>query len=252
MVLDRCGCARDVGAAFRRPKSGPESELVQWFLDGSLVAVPRGSSMTVFREPRLESGFPDLVFVQWHETRTADWRPERLKLRAEDIKALHALWNAGPTTGFALGATLGKKIKSSLEMLLDANVVCYRAGRWKVRPLSKIFAVQRIIAIEAKTDDIQGGLHQALLNTWFASVSYLLTPHVPRAAGVRDRATVFGVGLWSQRAGVIHRPSAAPVPRSYASWLFNEWVWRACLSSRSISQAQSDDHRYSLAGSAVS
>ncbi len=230
-VLD--GGVRYIGASFRKPTGGPESDLVQWFLDCSPVAVPRGCSMAVFHEPRLESGFPDLVFVQWREDRTADWRPERLGLKAEDVRVLHALWAAGSVTGCGLKNLFGRVTRQRMERLLDANVVCYRAGRWRTRPLTKIFAVQEIIAIEAKIEDIQGGLRQALLNTWFASVSYLLTPHVPRMTSATSRATSLGVGLWSRKAGLVHRPSAAPVPRSYASWLFNEWVWRACISCRS-------------------
>lgn len=251
-ALERGGCGQDRGASFRKPQDGPENDLVRWFLAAFPVEVPRGCTMTVFKEPRLESGFPDLVLVQWREARTADWRPERLKLGAKDIRVLHALWCAGPATGHDLSASLAMETRPSLERLLDAGVACYSVGRWKTRPLKKIFAVRRIIAIEAKTEDIQGGLQQALLNTWFASASYLLTPHVPRPSGTADRATAFGVGLWSQKAGIVQRPNAAPVPRSYASWLFNEWVWRARLDCWPLSRVRNNDHRYSLAGRAVS
>jgi hypothetical protein len=87
------------------------------------------------------------------------------------------------------------------------------------------------------------------LNTWFASISYLLTPHVPRSEDFRTRASALGVGLWSRKRGIIHQPSAGTVPRSYASWLFNEWVWKAEFFSRR-KQVQSE-HRHQLALSAV-
>jgi hypothetical protein len=249
-VVDRS--AHGIGISFRKPTPGPESELVRWFLDKPPVTVPRACNMTVFIEPRLESGFPDMVFVQWREGRTKDWRPERLKLKSEDIRVLHSLWNAGPVSECALKNAFGRGVTAKLTRLTDADVVYYRSGTWKARPLKKIFAVERIIAVEAKTEDIQGGLQQALLNTWFASVSYLLTPHVPRAGKIADRATSFGVGLWSQKAGIVHRPISAPVPRSYASWLFNEWVWRACHFFEAKAQVQNNEHRYSLAGQAIS
>lgn len=243
--------AAGLGMSFRKPKTGPESELVQWFLNDSPVAVPRGCQTTIFQEPRLESGFPDLVIVQWRETRTLDWKPERLKLKAEDIRILHCLSNAGPLSECSLKALFGRDAKCRLERLLDADVIYSRSGMWKARPLKNIFAVHRIIAIEAKMEDIRGGFQQALLNTWFASLSYLLTPHVPRSEGVMVRAAALGVGLWSQKAGVVHAPDAAPVPRSYASWLFNEWVWRERFSSREKTQVQ-NEHRYSVAGNAIS
>lgn len=249
-VVDRN--ATGVGIAFRRPTLGPENDLVQSFLKSSPVAVPRGSNMTVFVEPRLESGFPDLVFVQWREGRTATWPAERFDLKSEDIRVLHSLFVAGPASPCALKNCFGRGVVPRLERLTAADVVYFRSGTWHARPLKKIFAVQRIIAIEAKTDDIQGGLQQALLNTWFASVSYLLTPHVPRTDRITSQATTFGVGLWSQKAGIVHRASSAPVPRSYASWLFNEWVWRACHFFRGRTQVLNDEHRHCVAGGTIS
>jgi len=242
--------AAGVGVSFRKPRTGPESELVQWFLNNPSVTIPRGCHMTIFQEPRIESGYPDLVVVQWREGRTLDWRPERLKLKAGDIRILQYLSYAGPASQCSLKTLFGRDTTSRLERLLDADVIHFRSGIWKARPLKNTFAVQRIIAIEAKMEDIRGGFQQALLNTWFASLSYLLTPHVPRNEGFMVRAAALGVGLWSQKAGVVHEPEAAPVPRSYASWLFNEWVWRARFSGREKTQVQ-NEHRYSVAGNAI-
>lgn len=230
------GNATGIGISFRRPTPGPENDLVQWFLKSSPVAVPRGSNMTVFVEPRLESGFPDLVFVQWREQTTLNWRADRFSLKNEDVRVLHWLSIAGSASPCALEACFGRRVTARLERLAAADVAYSRAGAWHARPLQKIFAVQRIIAIEAKTEDIKGGLQQALLNTWFASVSYLLTPHVPRADKIAHQAAAFGVGLWSQEAGIVRRASTAPVPRSYASWLFNEWAWKACHFLRAKAQ----------------
>jgi hypothetical protein len=74
-------------------------------------------------------------------------------------------------------------------------------------------------------------------------------PHVPRSADFLNKASAMGVGLWSRKRGIIHQPSNGPVPRSYASWLFNEWAWKAELSSRQ-EQVQSEC-RHKLALSAV-
>jgi hypothetical protein len=242
---------RESGASFRTPRSGPESDLVQWFRDNPPVHVPRGSTITIFQEPRLESGFPDLVIVQWREGRTFDWRPERMKLKAGDIRILHWLYREGPAASGSLKSLFGRDVTPGLERLQSAKVAYCRAGMWKARPVKSIFAVEKIIAIEAKMEDIRGGLQQAFLNTWFASVSYLLTPHVPRHECIRERAAVLGVGLWSQKAGVVHEPVAVPVPSSYASWLFNEWVWRARFFFGERSQIP-NEHRHSMVGHAVS
>lgn len=49
-----------IGTFFRRQRGGPERTLVNWFLENIPVQIPSGCRMTVFQEPRLESGFPDL------------------------------------------------------------------------------------------------------------------------------------------------------------------------------------------------
>ena len=205
--------------------------------------------MTIFQEPRLESGFPDLVIVFWRERRTWEWNPSRIKLTSEDIRLLHYLHHNGPAALPFLDRFFDRSVAPQLDRLEEAQVAFCRSGTWRVRPLNKIFAVQQIIAIEAKIDDLRGGLHQAVLNTWFASSSYLLTPHVPRSKELLDRASALGVGLWSRKRGITHQPNTGIVPRSYASWLFNEWAWKAEFSSRQA-QVQSE-HRHNLASSAV-
>lgn len=245
-VVDRN--AWGIGMSFRKPTPGPEGDLVRWFMHDWKVEVLRGCDMTVFVEPRLESGFPDMVLVQWRKDWTRHWRPERRRLKNEDIRVLHSLWYAGPASERVLKNAFGSGVTAKLGRLRDANVVSRRSGSWRARPLRKIFAVRRIIAIEAKMGDIQRGLQQALLNTWFASASYLLMPHVPRADKIAGRATSLGVGLWSQKAGIVRQAAQARVPRSYASWLFNEWAWRASH----LSQAENNAHRYGMAGGALS
>jgi hypothetical protein len=238
-----------VGTSFRRQRGGPERALIDWFLGSSPVRVPSGCRMTIFQEPRLESGFPDLVIVFWRERRTWEWNPARAKLKSEDIRLLHFLHHNGPAIVPFLARFFDRSVAAQLDRLEEAKVAFFRSGTWRVRPLNKIFAVQQIIAIEAKIDDLRGGLHQAVLNTWFASNSYLLTPHVPRSEDFLGRASALGVGLWSRKRGIVQEPIAGIVPRSYASWLFNEWVWKAELSSRQV-QVHSE-HRHSLASSAV-
>jgi hypothetical protein len=100
---------------------------------------------------------------------------------------------------------------------------------WVARPLSHSFAVRRIIAVEAKVAEWAAALDQASLNTWFASESYVLVPHVPRGERLLAAAKSLGVGVWARnsKAKYAVSTSSANLPRSYASWLFNEWVWRA-------------------------
>jgi hypothetical protein len=114
--------------------------------------------------------------------------------------------------------------------LLDAELVDDKEGLWEAKPLEEIFAIERLIAIEAKMKNWQEGLQQAFHNTWFASESYLLLPDVPNTSDLMQQAASFGVGLLTACCSPVQSKLPAKVgrlPKSYASWLFNEWTWQA-------------------------
>jgi hypothetical protein len=228
-ILDQsCGNAH-LGPSFRRRQVGPEDELVDWFLDNLPVRIPRGSRATVFREPRLQSGFPDIVITIWNVKATESWVPERADLTNRDIRVMHHIGQRGACSSTELQSLFSDRIAPCIERLLAAEMVRPRKDVWVARSLAKAFAVRRIIAIEAKMTDWAVALEQAHLNTWFASESYVLLPHVRRREKVVAEATAAGIGVWSREDGKVQPPTSepTPMPRSYASWLFNEWAWRA-------------------------
>lgn len=228
-ILDEHSRISGLGASFRRQTGGPECELVDWFLGQNPIPAPRGCRTTMFREPRLESGFPDLVAVIWHQKTANNWCEARAELTAADIRVLHYLAHHGPCTQEELSAIFVERLPSRLERLLDAETVRRTSSRWYARPLSQIFAVRRLVAVEAKLSQWTAVLEQAQLNTWFASESYVLIPKLPRAESFSDSARLHGIGIWTQEHGEVHSAShlGERLPRSYASWLFNEWVWQA-------------------------
>ena len=94
--------------------------------------------------------------------------------------------------------------------------------------MAKSFAVRNIIAIEAKVADWQRAARQAYLNTWFTAESYVLLPDAGSDHPLHATAKALGIGVVSQTQGLVRKPcSTESRPRSYAAWLFNEWVWRA-------------------------
>ena len=217
----------DIG--FRVPTPGPEYELVQEYVASRLPPPPRGQSLTVFLEPEIESGFPDIVAVYWHVATADRWANARAHLTNVDVRVAHFLATVGTSDLTRLGRFFRRRVADSLDRLCGAGVVCKAAAGWRIRALREVFAVRRLVAIEAKVDQWRDGLHQAFLNTWFASESYLLLRHAPRRSDLMDEAGRLGVGV---RTGDQDLDSAeAParrwnIPKSYASWLFNEWVWR--------------------------
>jgi hypothetical protein len=222
---------RSGGLSLRVPQDGPECSLVMEYMESFLPRPRRGHSLTVFIEPEIESGFPDVVAVYWHLRTAMRWPLARADLKRADFCVAHFLATAGPSDMGRLTTFFPATPGNSLERLHAAGVVRRAAGVWSLRPLRDVFAVRRLVAIEAKIANWQKGLDQATQNTWFASESYLLLPRVPRGSALLAEAARLGVGVRVRDQsldgpGPVRRED---VPRSYASWLFNEWAWRAAL-----------------------
>ena len=80
----------------RQARPGPEANLVEQFLLDLPFDTQRNCRVTVFREPRLQSGFPDLVAVLWHEPTTRLWDEARAGISADDVRLVHLLASHGP------------------------------------------------------------------------------------------------------------------------------------------------------------
>lgn len=214
----------------RTSTQGPELDVVRAFLERGVAKVRPNTQVSVFCEPLLETGYPDIVVVHWQRSRAEAWPAARADLTADDIKLLQFLTAAGSVlrAEFLPGRSPGRRARS-LDRLAAADVVRI-SPRWiRCRSLREIFAVSRIIALEAKISDWRKGLRQAFLNTWFASESFLLLPHVPGRSQVMAEAQRVGVGVVdaTQRLTAPHLAARRDrLPRSYASWLFNEWAWQ--------------------------
>ncbi len=215
---------------FRTPTEGNETTLVQAFVDNGLTTPPRAQLRTTFIEPAIETGYPDIV-IAYANHRTVDhWSPARARLQKQDLRVLHLLSASGPWEGSDLFQVGGSGTSASLERLVEADLVYRRATVWYARSLRDTFALRRLIAVEAKMDDWRDGLRQAVKNTWFASESYLLLPSSAVTSAARSEADAMGVGLLVPEASLARpllKPRKGDLPRSYASWLFNEWTCRA-------------------------
>lgn len=228
-------CAVQIGEAEvlrtsgRVRRGGPESELVDAFLRAFPRTASRGERITIFQEPKLTSGLPDLVVVRWHERTARVWRDERRCLKDDDLRLLHLLAQQGPMGLQELRPFTRSSLRCQLDHLVALGLAQQSADRWRTRPLNKVFAVRHIAAFEAKVQDWATAIEQACLNRWFASESYVVLPRLPRRAEALDVALEHGVGLWiaGEPTPALAARQGTPQPVSYASWLFNEWAWRA-------------------------
>lgn len=221
------------GPRRRRPRPGPESALVDSFVDNLPLKTPPCCQTTVFREPKLLSGFPDIVAVTWHVATAAQWSEARRRLRPADARLIHLLASYGPTHHDLLRTWMGRALGGSLDRLQAAKLVRgTERGTWRATSVREAFAVRRIVSFEAKISDWRTAMEQASLNLWFASESYVVLPQMPRSDEAPRLANLLGVGIWivgalSPVLSFKARRQAQPV--SFASWLFNDWAWQGAL-----------------------
>lgn len=214
------------GPSFLRRRLGPEFELVRGFLSDLPIRIATGCEAVIFQEPRLPSGSPDLVIVIWDKKRAARWRQERARLTPLDLRVAHYIYRSGPSTEGELQKVFARSVVESIERLNAAGILRTSKARWLLRPLSGVFAARKIIAVEAKVSEWKAALQQAEVNTWFASASYILVPAVPRRSSLLEMARRLGIGVWTKNHAPVKPKQAEELPRSYMSWLFNEWAWR--------------------------
>lgn len=214
----------------RKPTEGPEEVMVRDFVSRLQVKTARGCRVALFKEPWLQSGAPDLVAVLWRPSRMSSWSPARAEINASDLRLLHWLTSVSSAELCRIRELFGKPSEESLRRLEQADMINLTTRRVKARPLAALFAIERIYAIEAKVSHLPKGLEQAALNLWFAQESYILVPQVPRGSVFFDTALDLGVGVWCAADATLDARASSATdgkPLSYASWLFNEWLWRA-------------------------
>lgn len=209
----------------RPQRPGPEAELVNRYLDSLRVRCPRGCSYSVFVEPKLECGVPDIVIAVWNPGVAKSWEPSRRFLTSQDFRVLQCLQARKGATDEELASFFPRAAPRSVERLHVAGLIRRVRGTWLVRSPRRTVALRRLIAIEAKMTDWRKALEQAWRNTWFATDSYVL---LPDGRDIPPMALPPGVRQCTAVAPEIDaRCASGPLlPLCYATWLFNEWVWR--------------------------
>ena len=235
----------DIGLHTRTATAGAEYALVEQFIDYYCHRFTRNNKkmkLAVFMEPRIESGFPDLVFASYLPSITDNWSNQREMLDVFDLKLLSYLCNAKDVSGRNIIRKLGfseKQTITSLEKLMDAKLVSYRERSWRVRELRDVFSLTKLMAVEAKLSDVSKVVEQSHLNTWFASHSYALTNSMRPQNETINTFSRFGIGLYckgSQFRRVVEA-KRYDLPSSYLSFQFNEWIGKAISRQGGVSYA---------------
>lgn len=224
---------RDIGLNLRRSRSGPEEDFIRSFLAKLRRTIQPDLQLTIFKEPHLETGSPDLVGVLWHLPTAERWNENRLSLQTSDFRVMHQLAHSGSIDTSSIETLFGNRAADSIERLKAAAMISDNRGVISTCPLDGLYAVRHIFAIEAKISAWRIALRQAFLNRWFATSSHVLLPRMPANSSMLSEARSLGVSVWSPDVTklTLKVPSTTSSPVSYASWLFNEWAWKVWTKS---------------------
>ncbi len=229
IIKDSCP---EIGLFTRPATIGNEYALVEQFIDyycHTFIRNNKKNQLAVFVEPRIDSGFPDVVFASYLPSITDNWSDKREVLDVYDLKLLSYLSTAKTALGAKLISTLGfpeKQTISSLEKLMNAKLVTYRNNSWCVHDLRDVFSLTKLIAVEAKLNDISKVVEQTHLNTRFASHSYALTNSAHPQGETVKTFKKFGIGLYGKGPQFCRIVEARQytLPSCYLSFQFNEWI----------------------------
>jgi hypothetical protein len=225
----------EIGVFTRPATRGDEYTLVESFIEyysHKFIRDNKKTQLAVFIEPRIDSGFPDVVFASYLPSIVDNWSDSRESLDVHDLKLLSHLCTVEKAIGAKLISTLGfpeRQTITSLEKLMDAKLVTYRDGSWRIRELRSVFSLTKLIAVEAKLSDINKVVEQTHLNTRFASQSYALTNSTHPQGETVKTFKRFGIGLYGKDSQFRRIVEAKPysLPSSYLSFQFNEWIGKS-------------------------
>lgn len=225
----------DIGLYTRTVTQGEEIELVKEFIEYYVHLFLKNNkvnNLAIFVEPKIASGFPDIVFASYSPEIINNWSGAREKLDTIDLKVLSHLIMARGCTGSALIMNLRLPEKStlqSLEKLLDAHMVYRSKGMWVPAALKKIYSIKKLVSVEAKMNDMRKVAEQSLINTWFASQSYAVTSISNPQSTTIKKFEKQGTGLYCKRKGFkkVVEAQKLELPSSYLSLQFNEWIGKA-------------------------
>ena len=226
---------RKIGLYTRTPTEGEELELVREFISyycDNFLRYNKKNNLAVFIEPKVASGFPDIVFASYSPKIMENWSCERERLTLNDLKILSYLTATGGCTSKDIGYHLkfsDNTILQAVENLMDAGMILRNNGMWKPAKLEKIYSIKKLVSVEAKITDMKKVAEQSLINTWFASESYALTRSASPQSCTIDKFESQGTGLYCKDKGFrkIVKAKKLKLPSSYQSFLFNEWIGRA-------------------------
>lgn len=226
----------------RNSTQGAELNMVKGFVE--YVINSRGKkNVAVFIEPQLESGYPDIVFVEYSSLNSIQKNKYRNKLSSIDLKILYEIiqHECLSITYFQehLGYTINQ-INKTLKALELSDLISISSSRRYVRKhlVRSFFKIKRIVSVEAKIGKWHDVIDQSFTNQWFSSESYVLLDKQPNTL-CEEICKKYGTGIITAcNNGYLKNLESAwrKQPVSYVSLLFNEWIIRRKFEEEGIDE----------------
>ncbi len=223
----------DIGLKSRITQDGPELELVEEFIhEIPKIFKPKKNKLALFIEPLIEGAYPDIVVTEYNPKIIDTWQKQRNLLNNTDFKIFENIRHYKGLTSEEMFKTTNHNYKTllqSIEKLYDAGLVERTQSKWKAKSLSETYSVKRLVSIEAKMTEWKTLLNQADANQWFASESYALSSVKNPRESTINKFKDYGIGLYSlsnQKLVRLNEAKKQSLPKSYMSWMFNEWIGR--------------------------
>lgn len=219
----------------RTSTAGKEFDMVARYIDFLVDKYERlkKKRAAIFIEPQLDTGYPDIVVVEFSSLPKQKWSAVRNSLNATDIKILFYIQTHGYSKLSNLQKTLGFSLdllQKSVLKLHNCGLVHFFSQCASVRPvlLKSYCRINKIISIEAKIDKWNEAIQQAMNNVWFSTESYILLNKNSCSENIKNTCREHGIGiiLVNGKVETILTSNRRKFPVSYASLQFNEWILR--------------------------
>lgn len=224
-----------LGILSRPITEGKEFDMVKEFIkfrEGQFHATST-KELLIFLETKINNSYPDIIFAEYNPEKYEDWNRARNRLTTKDLKIFHFIYKNENVTSPLLIKELAiqyKTLQRSIEALMDAHLVERKDGYWNIPNKNKIFGVSKLEAVEAKIGKWNEVVQQAIINTTFASESFVLSKRQREPDDfVIQQTHNFGIGIYLYKDNQFSTFSKARrnrFPVNYNSIYLNECIGR--------------------------
>ncbi|MDL2217885.1 hypothetical protein LJC27_04430 [Christensenellaceae bacterium OttesenSCG-928-M15] len=228
--------APEIGYYARTTTKGDEIDMVNSYIEHivSKYKKLKKGRVAIFIEPQIDTGYPDIVIVEYSGVPKIAWADSRRNLTTTEMKILFQVYKQKNASLSDLNELLGfspEEIKKSFVHLAACNLIHLSKSEMYARntQLQAFCNVKKVIAIEAKIDKWSEAILQASKNSWFSTESYILLNKTHCNEAIINKCKEHGVGIILVNGSIKHvlKSTKRQFPISYTSLLFNEWIQRA-------------------------